>query len=66
MSEYMGMLGAVTEACDIHRETGCSVAESFEVQTHLAALRDQEYRDAIEAAERVIYYDFRLRTRLEK
>ena len=58
MSEpkYTSLMGAIEEACDIKDETGCTVAESFEIQSHLAALRDQEYRDAItEIEDNVIY-----------
>jgi hypothetical protein len=44
---YSGLLGHVTEASDIHAETGCTVAESFEAQSHLAAHREQEYLDSI-------------------
>jgi hypothetical protein len=47
MSEHTGLLGALSEAGEIREKTGCTVAESFEIQSHLADLREQEYRDAI-------------------
>jgi len=46
-NRYAGMLGDITEASDIHAETGCTVEEAFEVQSHLAAHRQQEYLDAV-------------------
>jgi hypothetical protein len=49
--EYVGLLGHLSEAVEIRDETGCTVAESFEVQSHLVALREQEYRDALAASE---------------
>jgi hypothetical protein len=51
VTEYLGMLGNVTEASDIHAETGCTVDQAFEIQSHLAALREQEYLDAISEIE---------------
>jgi hypothetical protein len=35
MSAHGGMLGAVTEAIEIHRSTGCTVEEAFAEQRRL-------------------------------
>ena len=57
MSEHGGLLGALFEAGEIHDETGCTVDESFEIQSHLAARRLQDYLDTIAEIEEsnVIY-----------
>jgi hypothetical protein len=44
---YSGLLGHVSEASDIHAETGCTIDQAFEAQGHLAAHREQEYLDSI-------------------
>jgi hypothetical protein len=34
-----GLLGAITEACEIHERTGCNADEAFAIQRRLAAER---------------------------
>jgi hypothetical protein len=41
---YQGMLGAVTEACDIHREEGAPLEEAFREQERRAKRRLLAYR----------------------
>jgi hypothetical protein len=53
---YEGMLGHVTEACDIAKEEGVSTETAFAIQRQRAAQREQEYRDAIQEIESNVIY----------
>lgn len=34
--DHTGILGAITEAIEMHQRTGCSVEEAFEIQRRIA------------------------------
>jgi hypothetical protein len=41
MSKYGGLLGFVSEACDIEKELGCTAEESFKIQRERADERER-------------------------
>jgi hypothetical protein len=63
---YQGIIGDVIEASDIARDEGVSPETAFEIQRERAAIREQEYRDALAEADKIIRVDFVSRTRIEK
>jgi hypothetical protein len=58
MTEHVGLLGAISEACEIQRQLGCSASEAFEVQRRKADERQWEREQAI-ADSKIVYVDFR-------